>query len=103
MSKQQRNEELVIGPDLGCGVRPFTRYVDGKVAQSGVGVCNQEPEVGDTCLAFGPVKDNGRRDVNAQFTINSRGSRVHSGAATNAYRRGWDEIFAPRKAPSRAN
>ena len=99
-------EEIEIGPSLCPDHAPFRRYVDGVCIQEGIGVRGDglDPGLEGTCVEYGPMQENGRRPVKSSWTCNAPGSRVSSGATSDAYRSGWDRIFSkPAGKPSQAN
>lgn len=100
-SEKSDGEEIVIGPHFGCGKHSFyRRYQDGELIDCGIGERTEGP---GPAIAFGPVKENGRRDVKGHVVFNAPGSTVHSGGNSRAFVDGWERTFRKASGASKAN
>jgi hypothetical protein len=102
MSKYEKGDELSVGPSL-CGLHvPYAHYRQGKLIGMGMAEAGFDPERdrGREMICLSDRNEQGRQTISGTFRTNSPGtstSAVSTGAATPAYRDGWERIFATRK------
>lgn len=96
MSGEKKREEISIGPPVGGGAFLFQRLVEGEVVETGIGTPGLDPNFRGRCIAHGPLQENGRREVEGTFYVNSGGSVCHSGGNSRAFVSGWEQTFGKR-------
>jgi hypothetical protein len=108
VSKYQKGDEFSLGPSL-CGSHvPYVQYREGQMIGMGVAELGFDPDKdrGREMISLSDPNEHGRQRVDGTFRTNAPGSAapittsVRTGAATPAYRSGWEQTFAARRKAS---